>query len=789
MQAFRRIHPPDLPVNALPQAGPGLSAHAARHALFSAIMHAPKHDLLALLKSALAAGASLQDRFVNDADVFTTAVCHDRPHAIGLLLALGAQLPYADAHGIDLLMHAAMLDHDECCSELINNAGLHLSYCDSQGRNALFHAVQSGSVASARVMLQAGADPNQSTDRLHPESLSKLLGRDHRIDGLEVTPLMVATARGDGVLVDVLIDSGARPDDGDFPPLHIAAEKHDEDMIARLLRHGAQVAASLDVETNCPLHAALASHAPLRCLRLLATHYPFAEDDVRDGNRPLLCAIRRHHADAVALFLGLGAQPCNDASDAASSWRIAADLGDDADGGAQILQLLATTRADRCAGAEIDADRVTMIFDGIVRCRHDPASLASHGLYPSLVQGLRSQLLTAPPDHDWQSVPQRALYAAALQLSVKEGDRIQAELPFGTGTPTGSGLAAPPSASSALPVDEACPGLKWRERTERGIAAQRSWLRRAAAHLVDANKVQLIRALTLDFFREMTDHCPDDVRLDDYIIEQLRSASGLPVSLISLLGKAWLHAARDARIWGGDAYSLEETEHFVEQRMLARAASDAELKHALVPNAMSATWLADLKQCALDKLALLRFARNPVEWLMRQEQRHDFRAVDTQAIKRALFCELGLPPAAGEAIAGAWEDAIRLLATINHGHQPQSWWRNAARMLSPIIAIILASDESRPLPRAVHDLTESWYAQTTDTALGTLSGAADAPAVRSALSDTSDAGTPPTPNLTSPSAAPPPPSSPPLQAPPRPQAGSRRHADDEELPRKKPRHQ
>ena len=316
MRPYQRIHPAPLPT---PQPG----AVAAQHALFAAIIHAHKHELLPLLKDALAAGASLQARDGSGCDVFELAVHHDRPNAIGTLLALGTSLPYVTDDGIDLLMRAAMLDHHDCCDELINSAGLDIFARDKQGRSALFHAVQERSTASLKVLLRAGADPNQSTDRLQSNVLTRLFGHDHQLDGLKVTPLMVATVIGDGVLVDLLIENGALPDDGDFPPLHIAAKLHDHDMIERLLRHRAEVAGSLDAETNCPLHTALVSDAPLRCLRLLAAHYPFAEDDLNDKHRPLLCAIKHNKPDAVALFLSLGAQPCIDVHDPSSSWRMA----------------------------------------------------------------------------------------------------------------------------------------------------------------------------------------------------------------------------------------------------------------------------------------------------------------------------------------------------------------------------------------------------------------------------------------------------------------------------------
>ena len=766
MRPYQRIHPAPLPA---PQPG----AVAAQHALFAAIIHAHQHDLLPLLKDALAAGASLQARDGSGCDVFEIAIHHDRPHAIGTLLALGAHLPYVAEGGIDLLMRAAMLDHHDCCDELIANAGLDFFACDHQGRSALFHAAQEQSIASVQVLLQAGADPNQSTYRLNDESLRSLFGHDQQLNGLKVTPLMVATVIGDGALVDMLIENGALPDDGDFPPLHIAAKRHDHDMIERLLRHGADVAASLDAETNCPLHTALVSDAPLRCLRLLSAHYPFAEDDLNDKHRPLLCAIKHNKPDAVALFLSLGAQPCIDAHDPSSSWRIAADLSDEVDLDAQILQLLATTRADRWVGSEHDTDRAGVLFDSIARTYLDLAWLASEGLYPSLLHRLRAQLLSALPTDDWPSVPQKALYTAASYLAIMDAGRISDD------------TAALPSTSSASSAAVSSADLQWRERTNRCVITQRSCLREAATLLVNANWDRLTHTLTLDFFAQMTADCPDKLSVDVHMTEHLRHTSGLPTSTISLLATAWQQAARDAQSWFGDACALQETERFVVQRMLALAVSEAELKHAQMSNPVSAAWLEDLQRSALDKLALRRFAADPVAWLMRQEQRHDFRAVDTAVISRALSCELGLPPEASNRIADAWANAVQQLATGMRGHEPRSWWRGAARALSPAIAVVIANDESHLLPRAVRDLAERWCVPY----LGTLPGRVSAPVILPDHGTVTSLTPLSTPNPTAPRTAPPPPSPAALQPPPRPPAGTKRPAEEAELNRKRSRRQ
>ena len=446
---------------------------------------------------------------------------------------------------------------------------------------------------------------------------------------------------------------------------------------------------------------------------------------------------------------------------------------------AQILQLLATTRADRWVGSEHDTDRASVLFDGIARTHLDLAWLASEGLYPSLLKGLRAQLLSALPTDDWPSVPQKALYTAAFCLKLMGDDRTPDDT---AALPSTSSTSSTSSASSAAASRT---DLPWRERTNRCVITQRTCLHEAATLLVNANWDHLAHALTLDFFAQMTHDCPDKLSVDMHMTEHLQRTSGLPTSTISLLATAWQHAARDAQAWFGDAYGLQETERFVVQRMLALVVSEAELKHAQTSNPVSAAWLEDLQRSALDKLALRRFATDPVAWLMRQEQRHDFRAVDTAAISRALSCALGLPPEASNRIADAWANAVQQLATGIRGHEPRSWWRGAAQALSPTIAVVIANDESSRLPRAVRDLAERWCVPY----LGTLPGRVSAPVILPDHGTVTSLTPLSTLNPTSPQTAPPPPSPAALQPPPRPPAGTKRPAEEDELNRKRSRRQ
>ncbi len=781
--------PPVVPRGLPPQA---MQQAAAQRTLFSAVCFAHAGDLLAMLRDSLAAGASLSARDENNNDVFTLAVMYDRPHAIGTLLALGAELPFVPADGFDLLMRAAMLDHSGCCDELIKIANIDLSQTDREGRTALFIAAQSGSVHSARILLNSGAAPGEGTTDLSAETLQSIFGRNHQLDGKEVTPLMVATARSDGVMVDLLIKEGAAANAGDFPPLHIAADAHDPDMIERLIEGGAEVAVSLDWQVDTPLETAIKSQAPMNCLHPLAACFSFTEADPIDQEQLLTIAVQSGRSDALALFLAHGAEPDERLPDHPSVWDLAATTPNAADAGAQRrLHLLTTCRASRWADAEHGPENAILAFHVIVTANNNAATVASQGLYPSLVQGLQTELLAKPPGADWHGTRQSALYAASLYIA--------------QGEPAAAAVAANPAVQHR-PTD-LTPDLEWQYRTDDGIAAQRTWLKAAASALVEQNMASLRQALTLNFFRQMANNCPDNTSLDAFIKAHLTATTGLPDSVIQLLASSWLNSTEAAMRLPDDGLTVEQEGNFIVQPMLARLAHAVEMQLPQVQSAQSARWMSDLKGIAEERMNLRTFANNPLAWLMRHEQRHDLRAVDVDALSAALGIELGLPSDACDAIARGWAVVIATLARERRPLMPDARWRLAATGLSPVIANAIGINDNLVLPQLVRQLAERWCAQQNGPLRGGARARAAAPVVGQVEERAAHpaADEPATPELVMP--APPSPVANPTSPedmpthswtpaplagqdpPPRPQVGRKRPADADTGPRKEARHQ
>lgn len=786
---MRPYIPPRPPFVPAVQAAQPVPQPGAQQALFSAITFAPQGDLLTLAKDALAAGASLLARDAHGNDVLTLAVVNDRPHAIGTLLALGAGLPDVPDDGIDLLMRAAMLNHSECCHELIQVADLDIDSTDIQGRSALFFAVQAGAAPSARILVGCGADVNLATDRLAPVTLQSLFGQNHQLDARKVTLAMVAVAEDDSVMVDLLSAAGTNLNDGDFPPLHIAADAHDPGLIERLISSGAEVAASLDWETRSPLETALKTGAPMNCLRLLAAHYRFVEDQLDDPTRPLMQAVKAGLPDPLALFLAHGADPGPWIDGQSSAWTQAL-RHEPEDSIYRLLHLLATVHAERwcnSSGTECSAGSTgstgsddllvaNKLFEHIVRSHADPAVMASEGIYPSVLSGLRASLAARPPGDDWRGTAQAALYGATLYFADDRNARFTPQ--FGP--------------QRAIPPAQRTPDEHWTIRTDELLARQPAWLRQAALQLQQFNINQIKLALTLPFFRRMTDSCPDDTQLAAHISDQLSITSALPTPLTRLIGQAWQDAARHARDWGDERLDLEQAEAFILPHLAMLVARRVELAVPRLSDQSTVVWMGRLQFAAMHDMAVQNFASHPVDWLMRFEQRHHLRAVDEKAIATALICELGLPPATSDQLAHAWADVIQQLATGVRGSSPPAWWRDAARAYSHSVASALVIDERIELPRVIRDAAEAWCVQQT----GPLPGRVLIPVLTSAPATTTPDVPPASPiasprmNLTSPQGGQAASLSPiPQEPPPRPPADRKRAAEPDEDTRKKARHQ
>jgi ankyrin repeat protein len=159
---------------------------------------------------------------------------------------------------------------------------------------ALLYAARVGDLASARILVDAGADP-YDTD-----------ARGVTAVALAAWAVGVRTLREQGLsddalgLVAFLLERGADPNipTGEFDPLHVAIMDQHEEMIALLLEHGADV--------NAPLRGwTPASRGPIRGYRNFS--FPLVGASplwmaARYGTPSIMRQLRDHGADPHFVF-------------------------------------------------------------------------------------------------------------------------------------------------------------------------------------------------------------------------------------------------------------------------------------------------------------------------------------------------------------------------------------------------------------------------------------------------------------------------------------------------------
>lgn len=181
---------------------------------------------IALAQRLLAAGADPNAQLLSGETPLMQSAQTGNVEMARILLAAGADPNARESNaGQNALMWGISERHAAITDELVKH-GADINATSKSGFTALMFAAQQGDADSARILLNAEANPNETA----PKSA--------------LTPLLIGTAMGRAKVVSLLLDKGADPNvvaANGFTPLHYAARRKGAvGIVTALLKHGAK---------------------------------------------------------------------------------------------------------------------------------------------------------------------------------------------------------------------------------------------------------------------------------------------------------------------------------------------------------------------------------------------------------------------------------------------------------------------------------------------------------------------------------------------------------------------
>ncbi len=298
------------------------------------------------------------------------------------LLAHGADVNVAEtAHGQTALMWAAARGHSAVVSTLIevnadvkkrSNASRRLVYVGPRGGGGgarashvsdlpgvhevgeggfspLLFAARSGDAESARLLIRAGADPN-----------------DAGADG--TTALIVAAHSGNGAVAAALLENGADPNAANtgYSAVHAAVLRGDLQLVKALLHHGANP------------NARLTQGTPARRFS-----HDYAFNQALLGATPFLLAAKYREVDMMRALVEAGADPHIVLNDGTTSVMLAVGSGSGTDrrdrGYAAIGRVAAQNDRAEAERRTLDTTKLAIDLGGDVTAANSTGDTALHG--------------------------------------------------------------------------------------------------------------------------------------------------------------------------------------------------------------------------------------------------------------------------------------------------------------------------------------------------------------------------------------------------------------------------
>jgi uncharacterized protein len=273
--------------------GAGADVKAANEYGATALYTAAANADPAMTVKLLAAGADANAHLLSGETPLMEAARRDNLETLRLLLASGADPNTREVNGgQNALMWAISQRHAAVAEELVRR-GADIHARSKRGFTALMFAAQQGDADSVRILLGAGAKPNDVMPRT----------------GL--TPLLIASAMGRTKAAALLLDKGADAnvvDANGFTSLHYAAKRRGAvAIVSALLAHGAKPNVRLKQEKPTVT----------------------ANGVVLQGATPLALAAEINNLDAVTALVDGGADPLIPTEQGTTPLMLAAGAGTD----------------------------------------------------------------------------------------------------------------------------------------------------------------------------------------------------------------------------------------------------------------------------------------------------------------------------------------------------------------------------------------------------------------------------------------------------------------------------
>ncbi len=630
--------------------------------MFNAIKYAPQNDFLRLLDSALGRGAKLNELDPDNLDVLSLAVKTDQPEKMQILLAKGARLPEIPESGKGLLMEAASHCGEKMIALLIDVLEISPTGWDKHEQTALHYAAKAGNKIAARALLMRGADPDDLSGSMDARELATYFAGMNEVTGKNVTPLMLATAKSDSDMIELLQEYDADPHIGVCLPLTIAMKNDNAEIMSLLIKGGADPFHATDANGKSLLKNAIINGCSIVTLRLIANRIPIATSNSGE-NTAIGNAVCMGNTQAVALLLASGynledQQPNNN-----TIWDIAEAL-ENAD---TMLDILAASRSDTWENS--DNKKIIALLARLPTLAKSPADLASAGLFQTLLTTIRQPLYAATVTNNAGVIPcnaQLSLLAAYFLAACKPMRKESAII-------------------RTLDKQQESADTRWIEAISGKKSRQAGSLLKAADSLMQTMREKLSQLITQDYFLNCGVECPDEVRLQTFINNKLCAEDGFPDEISAAVTSSWHQAAKKTIAWHIAPDSLDHANRFVTHM----AASLLEIQLAQT-EALDDTLLSECKNLLLEKLdeqarPLITFCANPVIWLRNHENRNNLKPVEPHELTNTIQIELGLPRSLCNSIVEGWS------RTINQARNSNAWRTTAdlQRLLEKLMARVL----------------------------------------------------------------------------------------------------